>query len=331
MKQTDKQKYSMEETAFYEKQTLSDSYRHGKGKSKNNTLIIAVCLIFSIAVGGAIGAAVSKKSDNISESNMVINVTEEPENKSEYTDAAKPEEDRTEKLAANIEITPASQENDLINIIAASRKNGMIKRAYLTFDDGPSKNVTGKILDILKTYNVKATFFEVGRHIKEMPDITKRVYDEGHLVANHSYSHDYKALYATEESFAEEIINTEKAIEEATGEEPPIKLIRFPGGSYNAGDHAAEKQIYKKTLANMGYYFCDWNTLNGDAEGSDKNSYQLVEFFKSNAASFIEQDKNVIVLMHDSDVKQETVNSLESIILYLRDRGYTFHRLDDIR
>ncbi|MDO5396795.1 MAG: polysaccharide deacetylase family protein [bacterium] len=330
MKRSDKQKYNMEElhkgiyeeTEFYDEQE-SDYHRNSEVKSKRNTFIIAACLIFSVAAGVAMGAAVSKKGDGLPRNKAVINVTAEPKDTVNNTG--------TEESPANTAITPASQENDLINIIAEARKKGMTKHAYLTFDDGPSRNVTGEILDILKTYNVKATFFEVGRLIRENPDITKRVHDEGHLIANHSYSHNYNALYATEESFAEEITNTEKAIEEVTGEKLPIKLIRFPGGSYNAGDHAAEKQIYKKTLANMGYYFCDWNTLNGDAEGSEKNSYQLVEFFKSNAASFVEQDKNLIVLMHDSDVKQETVHSLESIILYLRDKGYTFHRLDDIK
>lgn len=336
MKQADKQRYNIEEPennkkefcdeaeTYGEQELYDNDYRNGKSSSKRTTFIITVCMLLSIAAGGAIGIAVSKKSDT--KNNIVINVTESSKAETGNDDAEK----MTEK-PSNTAITPASQENDLINIIAEARKNGMTKHAYLTFDDGPSKKVTGEVLDILKTYNVKATFFEVGRLIRENPDITKRVHDEGHLVANHSYSHNYNELYATEQSFSEEITKTEKVIEEVTGEKLPIKLIRFPGGSYNAGDHAAEKQIYKKTLADMGYYYCDWNTLNGDAEGSEKNSCQLVEFFKASAASFIEQDKNVIVLMHDSDVKQETVHSLESIILYLRDRGYTFHRLDDIK
>jgi peptidoglycan/xylan/chitin deacetylase (PgdA/CDA1 family) len=190
--------------------------------------------------------------------------------------------------------------------------------------------VTGEVLDTLAKYDIKATFFEVGKNIRSHPDITKRVYDEGHLVANHSYNHDYDALYATEESFSTEIKNTEEAIKDATGQDEIFKLIRFPGGSYNAGDHAAEKQIYKKTLANMGYYYCDWNALNGDAEGTTKNAAELIEFFKTSAAQFVTQDKNLIVLMHDSDAKQPTADALETIILYLKDQGYTFHRLDDI-
>ena len=170
----------------------------------------------------------------------------------------------------------------------------------------------------------------MGRLIKENPDVAKRVHDEGHLIANHSYSHDYNALYQTEESFTEEIKKAEQTIAEITGEPVDLKLIRFPGGSYNAGDHAAEKQVYKNTLANMGYYYCDWNTLNGDAEGKEKSSAELTEYFKKYAASFIEQDKNVIVLMHDSDSKQATVESLDGIIAYLVEHGYTFHRLDEI-
>lgn len=89
------------------------------------------------------------------------------------------------------------------------------KIAYLTFDDGPTLKATGKILDILKEENVKATFFVVGKHVKEQPELVKRAYEEGHYLANHGYHHDNKKLYQSNESFLNEIKNTDTEIGKA--------------------------------------------------------------------------------------------------------------------
>lgn len=222
------------------------------------------------------------------------------------------------------------QTQDIIDIIAASRLNGMTRRCYLTFDDGPSSSVTGQILDTLAKYGAKATFFEVGAYVDMYPQVTKRVYDEGHLVANHSYSHDYNALYANEANFAGEVNACQSSIENATGAPMSFKLLRFPGGSYNAGDHAAEKQICKETLKGMGYYFCDWNCVNGDAESASRTSTELVQTFLDTSAQYLAEGKNIVVLMHDSDAKQTTAEALDLIVRYMSEQGYTFHRLDDI-
>ena len=227
-------------------------------------------------------------------------------------------------------IPPPQETADIIEIINASRIAGMTKRCYLTFDDGPSTKVTGEVLDILAKHNIKATFFQTGSNIRKYPDITRRVYDEGHLVANHSYSHNYDLLYETESSFKTEILECEQAIAEATEHEVSFKLVRFPGGSYNAGNHAEEKQAYKQTLADMGYYYCDWNTWNGDAQSAAKPAAELFDTFKTSSAYYIANEKNCIVLMHDTNAKQTTADSLEDIITYMTDNGYTFHRLDDI-
>lgn len=228
----------------------------------------------------------------------------------------------TAKPAAGIPQASEASSNNLLDIIMEGR--GM-HVAYLTFDDGPNDTITPQVLDILAQYGVKATFFEVGKNIEEFPDVAKRVVAEGHLIAGHSYSHDYPTLYASEQSFADEVEKTNNLISEIYGGEPPIRLIRFPGGSYNAGDHAAEKQIYKETLKNMNYYYCDWNSLNGDAEGKAKNADELYNFFVSTI-----QTNNVVVLMHDAASKQETVNALPRIIEYLQSENWEFRTLADI-
>ena len=102
------------------------------------------------------------------------------------------------------------------------------KIAYLTFDDGPSIN-TGKILDILKRYDIKATFFVVGRSDDNSKNLYKRIVKEGHAIGNHTYSHEYKTLYSSEENFLSDFKKLEHHIYDITGIK--MDIMRFPGGS----------------------------------------------------------------------------------------------------
>lgn len=223
------------------------------------------------------------------------------------------------------DIPAAAEENDLLQI-AVKAEGTEEKVCYLTFDDGPTAEVTPKVLDVLNEKGVKATFFLVGKMIDKNRDLAKREYDEGHLLANHSYSHEYGSLYASAESFWAEIQQTEGRIREVTGEEP-FRLIRFPGGSYNAGAYAAEKQQYKELLKQNGYYFADWNCLNGDAERSGvRSAAELLNRVKQTSGA-----KNIVVLMHDAATKATTAEALPDVIDYLRSEGYVFRRLDEIK
>ena len=222
-------------------------------------------------------------------------------------------------------IPPASDENDLLTIL---KNSGQSKRCYLTFDDGPTTNITPQILDTLRRYNIKATFFEVGSLIKANPDMARRVYEEGHLIANHSQNHEYAELYASTENFMNEINECYEVIKSVTDGEEPFKLVRFPGGGFNssADSYAPVKQAAKESLKEQGFYFCDWNTLNGDAEGKTKNASELLTYLQENSAGY----NNLVVLMHDAAAKQATADYLGSAIEWLTEQGYTFHRLDDI-
>lgn len=107
------------------------------------------------------------------------------------------------------------------------------KKAYLTFDDGPTTKATGKILDILKNEDVKATFFVVGKHVKEHPELVKREYEEGHYIANHGYNHNNKLLYQNMESFKNEIVSTDLEISKAIGVDNYCShIFRFPNRIY---------------------------------------------------------------------------------------------------
>ncbi len=302
-------------------------------KKRIRAALLAIILIGVIAlVCTAVSTIRKNKLDSETEANNIITAknSDNADNSApESTDNAQNgNPDNTANPAANQPaasgtIPAASEENNLIEIIADS---GQTKRCYLTFDDGPTTNITPQVLDALRRYQVKATFFEVGSLIEANPDMARRVYEEGHLIANHSYSHNYDKLYATSDSFITEILDAENVIKGIMNGEEPFKLIRFPGGSYNAGDHAAEKQRYKTVLADNGFYYCDWNTLTGDAEGKTKNAAELLEYLKESMEGF----NNIIVLMHDASTKQATADALPSVIEYVRSQGYTFHRLDDI-
>lgn len=222
-------------------------------------------------------------------------------------------------------IPAASEKNNLMEIIDES---GQEKRCYLTFDDGPTENITPQILDVLRRYNVKATFFEVGSLIKANPDVARRVYEEGHLIANHSNGHNYEKLYASTESFINEINECYEIIKSVTGEAEPFKLMRFPGGSYksSADSYSPVKQECKTVLKENGFYYCDWNSLTGDAEGKKKNASELLAYLKQN----LDTSESTVVLMHDAAAKQNTADALASVIEYLMSEGYTFHRLDEI-
>ncbi|MDR7870767.1 MAG: polysaccharide deacetylase family protein [Tissierellaceae bacterium] len=194
------------------------------------------------------------------------------------------------------------------------------KFAYLTFDDGPSEKHTNQILDILKEYDIKATFFVVGSMTEKYPDLLKRIYDEGHVIGNHSYSHVYKYIYKNSTNFIDDLNKADKVLKDILGESFETKLLRFPGGSF--GKHKAPMI---KAAEKEGYTIYDWNALNGDAEGLNlKNSY-LIRRLKETTRN----KKHAIILMHDTDAKKGTVETLKENIDYLISRGFHFRVLEE--
>ncbi len=220
-------------------------------------------------------------------------------------------------------IPPASQENNLLKL-ALDAKGTREKVCYLTFDDGPTKEVTPAVLDVLKTADVKATFFTLGKMLEANPEIAKRAFEEGHLLANHTYSHDYNLLYTSGDSFWGEVEKTAGLIQTITGEEP-FPLMRFPGGSQNSGTYGTHKQEYKHLLQEKGYYYADWNSLNGDAEGHNRSAEELISRLKETSGA-----NHIVVLMHDAATKKSTPDALPAIIQYLKEEGYIFKRLDEV-
>lgn len=198
------------------------------------------------------------------------------------------------------------------------------KVVYLTFDDGPSTTVTPKILDTLKSENVKATFFIVGQAINDKSkELLKREVEEGNALGNHSYTHDYDKLYpgrvVNADSVMEEYQKTNDKIREVVGEEFDTKVFRFPGGLMSWKGRDTIKAEFKE----KGIHYIDWNALNGDAEGKKRTASELLERLKTTSKG---QEK-IVVLMHDTYGKETTAEALPQVIQYLKSEGYEFRTI----
>ncbi len=199
------------------------------------------------------------------------------------------------------------------------------KRVFLTFDDGPSISVTPHILDTLKKYNIKATFFVLGNRVSDNAELIKREYNEGHYIANHGYSHRYDKIYASSKNVLKEYNKTEQEIKKALGDENySSNLFRFPGGSIG-GEYDKIKEKAKIDLKRNQIAYLDWNALTNDAAGA----YTKEKIIK-NLKKTVGNKNNVVVLMHDAPDKILTYETLEDIIKYLQQKGYSFKNMYDL-
>lgn len=197
--------------------------------------------------------------------------------------------------------------------------NSETKRAFLTFDDGPSKN-TNDILNILRDNNIKATFFVLGSQVEVFPETTNRIYNEGHFIANHGYSHMYSNIYQSPEQVLNEYNQCNKTIANIINvPEYNSHLFRFPGGSIG-GKYAEIKNQAIPLLEENNILHIDWNSLTGDSEQVNPTE----EYLMDNLQKTTQGKNSLVILMHDSQAKRITVDFLPKVIEYLRQQGYEF-------
>lgn len=192
---------------------------------------------------------------------------------------------------------------------------------YLTFDDGPSATITPKILDILKSENVKATFF-ILNYSDTNEYLIKRIVNEGHTIAIHGYSHNYDEIYQSEEAYMNNLKKLRDKIKTTTGVDTTI--TRFPGGSSNTVSKFNPGIMTKLTekVINAGYHYFDWNVSSGDAGGASTS-----EEVYSNVTKGLSHKRSNVVLMHDFGGNTKTLNALRDIIHYGKNNGYTFDKI----
>lgn len=221
------------------------------------------------------------------------------------------------KEPANPEARPAAAASSPLTLSQLIRKypnaiktNGpRVKQIALTFDDVPDPRFTPKILDVLKRYNVKATFFLVGSRAAKHPALVRRIVREGHSIGNHSYSHPQFSKLDLQ-SFRKQILRSEETISGITGIRP--RLIRPPYGD------VTEQQL--KWAAANGYTFINWNV--------DSEDWKGLSAAQVKANILPHAGRGAIILQHGgggagSDLKG-TIQALPDIINNLRQRGYSF-------
>lgn len=187
-----------------------------------------------------------------------------------------------------------------------SEEDTDVRKVYLTFDDGPSSN-TGRILDILADYDVKATFFVVGKEEEEYQALYNRIVDEGHTLAMHSYSHKYNEIYQSVESFSADLSRLQEFLYDTTG--VWCRYCRFPGGSSNTVSRVDMHELIDY-LDDQDMSYFDWNISSGDAASAYISSGDIIRNCTVNLRDYDE----AIILMHDASDKNSTVEALPGLI-----------------
>lgn len=192
------------------------------------------------------------------------------------------------------------------------------KTVYLTFDDGPSAS-TGELLKILKAEDARATFFVMG-DTPEKRVLLQQIIHDGHSVGVHTYTHDYRYIYWTKDSFLADFCRQYYAIWDATGYRP--RIFRFPGGSVNSYN----RHLYRDLISEMegrGFVYYDWNVTSEDAVGVTDPEKQLEELLSQS-----QNKSRIVALLHDSAQNPDIWWTVQEYIRSMKEQGYTFRALD---
>lgn len=192
------------------------------------------------------------------------------------------------------------------------------KIMYLTFDDGPSKH-TQEVLDLLNKYSIKATFFVTGENA-EYSSMIKTIHEQGHTLGIHTYSHDYAKIYTSVDAYFQDIEKVSNLIKSETGVD--TTLLRFPGGSSNTVSKKYCDGIMTtlaKAVEEQGYTYYDWNAHNGDGDPSISADALYNQTMRE-----IEGKDHVVLLLHDGAGNQNTIDSLDRVLIELIQQGWTF-------
>ncbi len=204
-------------------------------------------------------------------------------------------------VISSIFLISAKESDDVIKSV----NNDEMKIA-LSFDDGPHSMYTQEILSVLREYNIKATFFVIGKNASYYPDILSQIKEEGHEIGNHTFSHSLNKNIS-EENVANDLKKCRDIIKRICGYD--VKFFRPPGGILN--------DKVKETVNSQGYKIVLWNIDTKDwAHASvDSITKNVLQNTKSGS----------IILFHDYIFKDSpTVESLKIVIPKLKEQGYSF-------
>lgn len=201
---------------------------------------------------------------------------------------------------------PEHEEEQVVSEEEDEKEEVVVRKVYLTFDDGPSEN-TDKILDVLAEYDVKATFFVIGKTKDYYIPMYQRIVEEGHSLGMHSFSHEYTDIYDSVENFRKDLHKIQDYLYDVTGQ--VINLYRFPGGSSN-GYCRTDINDYLTYLRDYNISYFDWNVSSEDASEYKLTKEEIVD----NVISRVDKYETVVVLFHDAAYRDTTVEALPEII-----------------
>ncbi len=190
------------------------------------------------------------------------------------------------------------------------------KIIYLTIDDSPSK-YTMEFLAALEKAKVKATFFVVGAYVKARPVFLRAIYEQGHVIANHSYTHNARILKSSYPTCLNDFKRCENEVAKALGFPLKMPIIRIPYGVSTIPEE------YRAKLQQAGYLWIDWNALNGDTESNSHSDQDVLDRAISTASRY---DGSIVMLVHDG--KKRTIRTLPLLVEHFRAEGYEFRVLD---
>lgn len=221
------------------------------------------------------------------------------------------------------ESKPANTEKENKTTTSQTSTSNGKSIAYLTFDDGPS-SITHSVLDILKKYNVKATFFVINSGNYNKATLQREV-NEGHTIGLHAYDHNYAIAYKDDNSYLDGIDKLRAKVKADTGFDS--HYIRFPGGSSNTISKRYSKGIMSritKTAKQRGYKYYDWNVDDDDAGRA-----RTADDCYNNVVKELRPNRSNIVLMHDFGTNKKILEALPRIIEYCQKNGYKMLPIDD--
>ena len=200
-----------------------------------------------------------------------------------------------------------------------------VNQVALTFDDGPHPQFTPLILDILRDKNVKATFFCVGYLAQKYPDIVKRIQEEGHLVASHSYEHNYKVNFWGPNRVSQSLIHTGKVLNEITGYIP--RFYRAPIGIRTPAQGVAVRRL--------GMTFVGWSswTFDGGNRFLEKHKVEKLVAQTQNGKIFLLHDGKLSAdgtIMENGKQKSALSNNLPLLIEKLKKKGFSFVTIENM-
>lgn len=184
------------------------------------------------------------------------------------------------------------------------------KSVAITFDDGPYAEGTPEILEILHKYNIKAAFFCIGKHVDQHPALLQKIYEQGHLIGNHSYSHHPVFNLFPSKKVHKDLTQANACIEKVIGKKP--LLFRPPYGVTNPMLSSA---LQKLNLLSIG-----WSIRSFDTVLTDKD--KLLKRVTRNVKP------GDIFLFHDKC--KVTVQILPALIGYLIAEGFVIERVDQL-